>query len=175
MLALWKRPNQGPNQETAEAKGPLRSTGLAWGYCVLVYSWGIVFVILVEPWTGYEWENGSQCQFLLIFSVQESVSDLPCTLKSYCHVGLFPDCVSAEMFSPSFVHYSLLARMLHLCAFELLYASGTVCQTLDSSFSPSGNLSLPTVWGNLAVFQSAWKCGFAEWSVYTWIPEWVLK
>lgn len=83
MLALWKRPNQGPNQETAEAKGSLRSTGLAWGYCVLVYSWGIVFVILVEPWTGYEWENGSQCQFLLIFFLYKG-------LLAICHAPWSP-------------------------------------------------------------------------------------
>jgi len=89
---------------------------------------------------GYEWENGSQCQFLLIFSVRESVSDLPRTLKSCCHVGFFPARVSPTIFLPSLVYHSLLAPLPHLCAFELLYASGTICQTLVSSSSPSGNL-----------------------------------
>lgn len=78
-------------------------------------------------------------------SVQKSISDLPCTLKSYCHVVLFPGHVSAKIFLPSFVHYPLLAHVLHLCTSEVVHASGTVCQTLGSSLSPSGNLSLPTV------------------------------
>lgn len=104
---------------------------------------------------GYEWENGSQRQFLLIFSVQEPVGDLPRTLKSCRHVGLFPGRVSATISSPSLVHHSLPGPLPHLCASELLYASGTVCQTPSSGFSPSGNLCFHTVWRNLAAFQPA--------------------